>query len=128
MKCMSFLRMVLAASAFAIALQASEVDQLKSDLIGQCMGGREKCWKFQSRDQIKELVIKNKTEDSQKRVYTVALQLQAGPTSGRYAAEARVEYTKAGAGWKIKQVGLLSLAKVESPAPAPSPAPGKRPR
>ena len=92
------------------------------------MGGREKCWKFQSRDQIKELVIKNKTEDSQKRVYTIALQLQAGPTSGRYAAEARVEYTKAGAGWKIKQVGLLSLAKVESPAPARAPlAPGKRP-
>ncbi len=50
-------------------LSASEVDQLKSDLVGQIMGGREKCWKFQSIDQIKELVIKNKTEDAQKRVY-----------------------------------------------------------
>src|SRR5438093_11261740 len=121
MRLISLLMTVVAAGALALSLQASQTDQLKSDLIGQCMGGREKCWKFQSRDQIKELVIKNKTEDSQKRVYTIALQLQAGPTSGRYAAEARVEYTKAGAGWKIKQVGLLSLAKVESPAPARAP-------
>src|SRR5207302_4839208 len=121
MKGRPWLKTMIVAGAFALSLQASEVDPLKSDLVGQCMGGREKCWKFQSRDQIKELVIKNKTEDSQKRVYTIALQLQAGPTSGRYAAEARVEYTKAGAGWKLKQVGLLSLAKVESPAPARTP-------
>ena len=128
-RCLAALRMtIIAVGIIALGAQASEVDQLKSDLIGQCMGGREKCWKFQSRDQIKELVIKNKTEDSQKRVYTIALQLQAGPTSGRYAAEARVEYTKAGAGWKIKQVGLLSMAKVESPAPVRAPlAPRKRP-
>src|SRR5437867_3696241 len=118
---------MIAVGMLALSLQASEVDQLKSDLIGQCMGGREKCWKFQSRDQIKELVIKNKTEDSQKRVYTIALQLQATKTSAKYAAEARVEYTKAGAGWKIKQVGLLSLAQIDSTATAPKPAPGKRP-
>ena len=128
MKFILLLTTIVVAGWLALPAQAAESDQLKSDLVGQCMGGREKCWKFQSRDQIKELVIKNKTEDSQKRVYTIALQLQAGPTSGRYAAEARVEYTKAGAGWKIKQVGLLSLAKVESPAPARAPlAPGKRP-
>ncbi len=94
-------------------LSASEVDQLKSDLVGQIMGGREKCWKFQSIDQIKELVIKNKTEDAQKRVYTLALQLQAATAPGKYAADARVEYVKAGASWKIKQVGLLSLRKVD---------------
>jgi hypothetical protein len=89
------------------------VDQLKSDLIGQCMGGREKCWKFQSRDQIKELVIKKKTEDSQKRVYTIVLQLQAMKASAKYTAEARVEYAKTETDWKIKQVGLLSLKKAE---------------
>src|SRR5437773_8754283 len=104
---------MIAAGVLALSLQASEVDQLKSDLVGQCMGGREKCWKFQSRDQIKQLFIKNKTEDSQKRVYTVAMQLQASKASGKYAAEARVEYAKGVAGWKLKQVGLLSLAKVE---------------
>src|SRR2546428_9932237 len=106
MKRMCWLITIVAAGALALSVRASEVDQLKSDLIGQCMGGREKCWKFQSVEQIKELTIKGKTEDSQKRVYTIALQLQAGKTSGKYAAEARVEYGKAAAGWKIKQVGL----------------------
>src|SRR5437899_2667542 len=97
----------------ALPTRAAESDQLKSDLVGQCMGGREKCWRFQSVDQIKELVIKNKTEDAQKRVYTVALQLKAANANAKYAAEARVEYTKAGSVWKIKQVGLLSMKKVE---------------
>ena len=77
------------------------------------MGGREKCWKFQSVEQIKELVVKDKTEDSRKRVYTVALQLQAGKVSAKYSADARIEYTKTAGGWKIKQVGLLSLRKIE---------------
>jgi hypothetical protein len=105
--------LLLAAGAFGLSgsLPAAEADQLKADLIGQTMGGREKCWKFQSIDQIKELVIKNQTEDATKRVYTVALQLQASEISPRYAAEARVEYTKTGTAWKIKQVGLLFLAK-----------------
>ena len=97
----------------AVPLQAAESDQLKSDLVGQCMGGREKCWRFQSTDQIKELVIKNKTEDARKRVYTVALQLQAANANAKYAAEARVEYTKTGNTWKIKQVGLLSMKKIQ---------------
>ena len=113
MKMITWLWAMVVAGSLAAATQASEVEQLKSDLIGQCMGGREKCWKFQSVDQIKELVIKNKTEDAQKRVYTIALQLQAANATGKYAAEARVEYTKAATGWKIKQVGLLSIKKIE---------------
>ena len=113
MKSKLWLVMLLVVGALSLSVQATEEDQLKSDLIGQCMGGREKCWKFQSRDQIKELVIKGKTENGERRVYTIALQLQATETSSRYAAEARVEYSKAGDGWKIKQVGLLSLAKIE---------------
>jgi hypothetical protein len=97
----------------ALPMQAAETDQLKSDLLGQCMGGRERCWKFQSSDQIKELVIKNKIEDAQKRVYTIALKLQAANTPGKYAAEARVEYSRTKTGWHIKQVGLLSLKKID---------------
>src|SRR5437867_11089518 len=113
MRLIASLMTVVAAGALALTMQASEADQLQSDLVGQCMGGREKCWKFQSVDQIKELVIKNKTQDAQKQVYTIALQLQAANASGKYAAEARVEYTKTGTVWKIKQVGLLSLKKIE---------------
>ena len=101
-----------AAVLMTASLGASEPEQLKADLIGQTMGGREKCWKFQSPEHIKDLAIEQRTEDSQKRVYTLKLQLEADSACGRYAAEARVEYVKAGAGWKIKQVGLLSLAKV----------------
>jgi len=113
MKLISLLTMIGLAAWLALPMQAAESDQLKSDLVGQCMGGREKCWKFQSADQIKELVIKNKTEDTRKRVYTVALQLQAANATGKYAAEARVEYTKTGSVWKVKQVGLLSMKKIE---------------
>ena len=104
---------ILVTGALAFPMRASEVEQLKSDLIGQTMGGREKSWKFQSLDQIKELVIKTKTEDTQRRVYTIALQLQAANAGGKYAAEARVEYAKAETGWKIRQVGLLSLQKMK---------------
>src|SRR6266568_137357 len=104
MKFSSVLTTMALAVGLVLPMQASEMDQLKSDLVGQCMGGREKCWKFQSADQIKELVIKNKTEDAQKRVYTLAMQLQAANASAKYAAEARVEYTKTGSVWKVKQV------------------------
>jgi|SRR3954468_16777183 len=104
---------IVMAGALALSLAGSEVDQLKNDLVGQTMGGREKSWKFQSADQIKELVIKNKAESGQKRVYTIGLQLEAAPSTGRYTAEARVEYEKAVTGWKIKHVGLLSLRKLE---------------
>jgi hypothetical protein len=113
MKLLSLLITMALAGGLALPLRAAEADQLKSDLVGQCMGGRERCWKFQSVDQIKELVIKNKTEDAQKRVYTITLQLQAGNATGKYSAEARVEYTKTKAGWTIKHVGLMSLKKIE---------------
>ena len=113
MKHISWLLTLIVAGALAQPAPAAETDRLKSDLVGQTMGGREKCWKFQSIDQIKELVIKNKTEDAQKQVYTIALKLQAANDSAKYSAEARVEYTKAISGWQIKCVGLLSLKKVE---------------
>jgi hypothetical protein len=113
MKRMSSLIILMVTTALVFSAQTSEVDQLKVDLVGQTMGGREKSWKFQSPDQIKELTIKGKVEEPQKRVYTIALQLQAEKGSGKYAAEARVEYTKAATGWKVKHVGLLSLKKIE---------------
>lgn len=113
MKVKPFLGALAAAGVLVWSTPAAEVDQLKSDLIGQCMGGREKCWKFQSSEQIKELTIKRKDEDLRKRMYIVTLQLQATKDSGRYAAEARVEYARTAEGWKIQQVGLLSLQKIE---------------
>ena len=113
MKIISLLPAITVAGWLALPIQAAELGQLKSDLVGQCMGGREKCWKFQSVDQIKELAIKNKTEDARKRVYTVTMQLQAANNNAKYSAEARIEYTKTGGAWKIKQVGLLSMKKVE---------------
>jgi len=113
MKRKSLFITMITAGALALSLAASEVDQLKSELVGHTMGGREKTWKFQSRDQIKELVIKNKTEDARKRIYVVALQLQAAPGSDKYAAEAKIDCWKAATGWKVDHVGLLSLKKIE---------------
>jgi hypothetical protein len=105
--------MMMIAGALALSAGATEVDQLKADLVGHSMGGREKSWNFQSVDQIKELVIQNKVEDTQKRVYTVSMVLQAAKGAGRYAAEARIECAKTADGWRIRQVGLLSLSKME---------------
>ena len=113
MKFYSLFTAIVLAGWLVLPMPAAESDQLKSDLVGQCMGGREKCWKFQSTDQIKELVIKNKNEDAQKRVYTIALKLQAANSAGKYAAEARVEYARTKTGWNIKQVGLLSMKKID---------------
>jgi hypothetical protein len=113
MKNISCLAALLMAGAFALAAQTPTTEQMKSDLVGQTMGGRHECWKFQSTGQIKELRIKDKTENAQQHLYTVALQLEAMKACGKYAAEARIEYTKTDAGWKIKQVGLLSLKKIE---------------
>lgn len=112
MKPFFYLTVVLLAGAFALVAQTPSAEQMKSDLVGQTMGGRHACWKFQSADQIKDLGIENKTEDAQKRIYTVALQLEAMPACGKFAAQARVEYDKTDAGWKVTQVGLLSLKKI----------------
>jgi hypothetical protein len=113
MKNKLWLMTLLLAGAMGQPIRADELSQLRADLISQCMGGREKCWKFQSLDQIKTLVIKSTTEDAGRRTYTIALQLQATATSARYLADAQVEYAKVGTSWKIRQVGLLSLAKME---------------
>ena len=86
---------------------------MKFDLIGQTMGGRTACWKFQSIDQIKQLNIKDKTDHAQECVCTIELQLQPTNAPAKYAAEARVRYTKTAAGWKLEQVGLLSLRKLK---------------
>src|SRR5437016_285435 len=98
MKTMSILILVIlcVTIGFTNAEQPLEADQCKSDLIGQTMGGREKCWKFQSENQIKELAVQNKQEDVQKRVYSVALVLQDPRAPGKYKAEAQVVYEKVG--------------------------------
>jgi hypothetical protein len=104
---------ILAAGALALPLRAADEEQLKSGLMGHTMGGREKSWKFQSRDQIKELWIKGKTEEPQRCVYTIKLRLQCTETGCKYIAEARVECAKADTGLKVSQVGLLSIEKMK---------------
>ena len=91
----------------------SEVEQVKSALVGKVMGGREKCWKFESVSQIKELVIRNRKELAQKRLYSVALTLQDARVPGLYKAEAEITYEKVDSEWQINVVGLKSLRKVE---------------
>ncbi|HTD86646.1 MAG TPA: hypothetical protein VK850_08715 [Candidatus Binatia bacterium] len=105
---------VLAIAALTLlAAPLTEVDQMKADLIGQTMGGREKSWKFQSPDQIKQLVIKSRVEDGRRQVCFLSMKLQATNSTERYAAEAKVEYWRTPSGWKVDHVGLLSLQKIE---------------
>lgn len=95
------------------AAQLSEADMIKADLIGKRMGGREKAWKFQSPEQIKELTINNKSEEAQKKVYEITLKLQDPRVPGVYEAKARVEYLKVDSEWQLKVVGLEEMKKVQ---------------
>ena len=107
-----FLSLFLAA-VVSFAFQAPSPDQIKSDLVGKSMGGREKGWKFQSVDQIKELTIRDKKEEAAKWVYTISLKLEDPRVSQTYAAEAEVTYEKVDSEWKLKVVGLKSMKKLE---------------
>jgi hypothetical protein len=113
MKMPFYMIAVLLASALAISAQIPPPEQMKSDLIGHTMGGRQKSWKFQSTDQIKELHIKDKNEHTYQCTCMIDLELQAANAHARYAAEARVEYVKTPSGWKLDHVGLLSLRKIK---------------
>lgn len=91
----------------------SELERMKSALVGKVMGGREKCWKFESVSQIKELLIRNKKEQARKRLYSVTLTLQDARVPGLYRAEAEITYEKVDSEWEIRVVGLKSLRKME---------------
>jgi hypothetical protein len=105
---------LLLGAALTLSAQTPTAQQMKTDLIGHTMGGRQSSWKFQSTDQIKQLTIKNETNNAHQCIFTIALLLQATNAPARYAADARVEYTHTASGWKLNQVGLLSLKKLKS--------------
>ena len=112
MKFLFFLPAFLLASALALCAQTPTATQMTSDLVGHTMGGRLRCWKFQSIDQIKQLSIEHKDYNARQCTCTIGLLLQATNAPAKYSAEARVHYTKTDAGWKLDQVGLLSLKKI----------------
>ena len=89
-----------------------EVQQMKSELMGKVMGGREKCWKFQSASQIRSLEIKTKKDDGMKQVYTIELQLEDSRVPGVYRAEADVTYQQVAGKWVIQVVGLKSFEMI----------------
>ncbi len=101
------------AGAVALSAQTPTAEQIKSQLIGQTMGGRQRCWKFQSAEQIKELTLTATTEDARRCVCIIALRLQATNSPAQYMAQARVQYTRTAAGWSFNHVGLLSLKMIK---------------
>jgi hypothetical protein len=111
--------LILAALALVVAVSPAAaddhttVDKMKTDLVGHSMGGREKCWKFQSREQIESLEIEGERMEGGRRVYTIVLKLSDRRVGGMYRAEARVWYTEAGDAWQIEHVALRSLQKIE---------------
>lgn len=113
MKIFSWVMAMWLAGSLVVPAQTPTAEQIKSQLIGQTMGGRHRCWKFQSTDQIKELTIKDKTEKANQCTYIIALRLQATNAPAQYTAEARVTYSKTAAGWTLNQVGLLSIEKMK---------------
>ena len=79
-----FLSVIMAmAASVAFSVRASELDQMKCDLIGQTMGGREKCWKFRSPEHIKELIIRKKTRPAADTRQKLASNTLEPPPAGR---------------------------------------------
>lgn len=113
MKTTAVLLNLLLGGGTSFALQDPTPDQLKSDLVGKTMGGREKGWKFQSVDQIKALTIRDKKQEADARTYTVSLELEDPRVSEAFSADAEMTYEKVGAEWKLKTVGLKSMKKLE---------------
>lgn len=91
----------------------TEVEQMKSDLVGKVMGGREKSWKFESVSQIMDLVINKKKEGPHQRVYSVTMTLHDSRVPGVYKADAEMTYEKVDSQWELKVVGLKSMTKIE---------------
>ena len=113
MKTFGYIVVLWLVGAAAPTAQTPTAEQMKSQLVGQTMGGRHRCWKFQSVDQIQELTIKDKSENADQCIYIIALRLQATNAPATYAAQARVAYTNTVAGWTLDHVGLLSLEKIK---------------
>ncbi|MFQ5804674.1 MAG: hypothetical protein ACE5JQ_17430 [Candidatus Methylomirabilales bacterium] len=91
------------------AFQGWEDEQLENDLIGALVGEGVSG----SRSHVKELLITNKREDGQHRIYSVTVTLQDPRVPEVYEAEADVTYTKVDSRWEVEGVGLKSLTKVE---------------
>ncbi len=97
----------------AAANQPALEDRIKSDLIGCTMGGREKCWRFQSADQIKDLVVRGERREGHMLVYEITLTLRDPRAGGEYRAEAEAMYEEIDGAWRLRCVGLRSLVKMK---------------
>lgn len=82
----------------------SEVDKIKRDLIGQTMGGREKAWKFQSPEQIRDLKILSRDGDT----ITVSMVLHDDRTTKFFQANAILTYRNG----KLISVGELFIRQI----------------
>jgi hypothetical protein len=81
-----------------------DTDKIKRDLIGHTMGGREKSWQFQSPEQIRDLKILSKAENT----VTVSLLLHDSRTSKYFHANALLTYR----GKKLISVGELFIRQI----------------
>ncbi len=82
----------------------SEIEKIKLDLIGHTMGGREKSWQFQSIDQIKDLKIVNRTENT----ITISIILHDSRTPKYFHANALLTYKNG----KLISVGELFIRQL----------------
>ena len=99
---------------FGCTTSQSETDQIKHDLIGQTMGGRESSWKFQSVDQIKKFTINKTFNDAYIKSYTISMTLHDDRVLPFYDTDAIIGYEKVDNQWKIKYVGLLKIVQLTS--------------
>lgn len=96
----------------ATSVRAGNVEDITRDLVGHSMGGRARCWRFQSETQIRELRVRDQTDSGDQRTYTIHCTLRDPRVGQTYEAEAVVRYRRVDSEWRIESVGLISMAKV----------------
>lgn len=101
------LSILLATFFFGCSTTAPAPDsatQIKYDLVGHTMGGREKSWKFQSADQIKAICILSRDGDK----IVVGLMLHDSRVTESYSAVAELTYRNG----KLVNVGELFIRQL----------------
>jgi hypothetical protein len=92
--------------------RAGDVENISRDLVGHSMGGRARCWRFQSETQIRGLVVLDQTHSGEQRSYTIRCTLRDPRVRQPYEAKAIVRYRRIDSEWRVESVGLISMVKV----------------
>ena len=118
----SYTCLMIVAVAACQGAARPDVEQVKSDLIGQETGDLLRGgWKFASLSEFLDLSIEQQNESGAILEYAVEMHLQDISTGREYRAEALVTYRKVDRNWQFAAVSLKRLERWRARRPIPVP-------